>query len=43
MTHRRIQVPVDTRTMALPIPLLGDAAADRFSDGGQGSSGVVRR
>lgn len=36
--------PPDTRT--LPIPgsrLVGDAAADRFTDGGQGSSGVVRR
>lgn len=32
--------PVDTRTRPLP---LGDAAADRFTDGGQGSSGVVRR
>lgn len=35
--------PVDTRTMALPIPPLGDAAADRFSGGSHGSSGVVRR
>lgn len=36
--------PADTRT--LPIPgsrPLGDAAADWFTDGGQGSSGVARR
>ena len=40
--------PADTRTTPLPIPPLpaarplGDAAADRFADGGQGSS-MVRR
>ena len=33
--------PVDARTRTLP--LVGDVAADRFADGGQGSSGVVRR
>ncbi len=35
--------PVDTRTLTLPSPRpLGDAAADKFTDGGQGSS-MVRR
>ena len=39
-----IQIPPDTRTLPLPAARpLGDAAADRFVDGGQGSSGVVRR
>lgn len=33
----------EERTLALPVPPLGDAAADRFSDGSHGSSGVVRR
>src|SRR6185437_94164 len=31
--------PIDTRTRLLP---LGDAAADKYADGGQGSSGVRR-
>lgn len=35
--------PVDTRTLSLPVPPMGDAAADRFSGGSHGSSGVVRR
>jgi hypothetical protein len=35
--------PVDTRTLPLPAPRpLGDNAADRFTDGGLGSSGVRR-
>lgn len=34
---------VDTRTLPLPAArLVGDAAADGFADGGQGSSGVRR-
>ncbi len=36
-------LPTDTRTLQLPAAkLVGDAAADRFADGGQGSS-MVRR
>jgi hypothetical protein len=34
--------PVDTRTLPLPTAPLGGAAADRFADGGLGSSGVRR-
>lgn len=37
------EVFIDTRTLPLAAArLVGDAAADRFADGGQGSSGVRR-
>lgn len=33
----------EERALALPMPPLGDVAADRFAGGAHGSSGVVRR